>query len=204
LKKNAVTAAKIKKNAVTSAKIKSNAVTTAKIANNAVTGAKVTDGSLTGADINAGTLGTVPSAGTAATLAGQTPFFVRLGFGHTQVLASNGSVSLVADCFQEGGEDIARILEQTSVNGAVAGGSNDWEGGPLSTDFLNADTPAGERELVENSETSGKVNVDTNIDQGFVLGPDGKMLTTNSEGVALGLNYGESGCLFAGVINAIG
>lgn len=42
---------------------------------------------------------------------------------------------------QEGGEDIARILEQTSVNGAVAGGSDDWEGGPLPTDFLNADTP---------------------------------------------------------------
>jgi hypothetical protein len=51
---------------------------------------------------------------------------------------------------------------------------------------------------------SGEVAVDTSIGQGFVLGPDGKMLTTNTEGVALALNYGAPGCLFAGVINAIG
>jgi hypothetical protein len=210
LGKNSVGSKQLKNNAVTTKKIKKNAVTTAKIKTGAVDGSKVKDASLTGADINLGTLGTVPSAtnatnaGTASNLAGQTPFFVRLGFGQTQTLASHGSVSLVASCLQEGGDDIARILEQTSQNGAVAGGSDDWEGGPNPSDFLNTDTPEAQRELVSNDETSGDINVDSEIDQGFVLGPDGKMLTTNSEGIALGLNYRAPGCLFAGVINAVG
>jgi hypothetical protein len=210
LGKNSVGSKQLKSNAVTTKKIKKNAVTTKKIKKSAVDGSKVKDGSLTGADINLGTLGTVPSAntantaGTASNLAGQTPFFVRLGFGQTQTLASHGSVSLVASCLQAGGQDIARILEQTSQNGAVAGGEDDWEGGANPGDFLNTDTPETQRELVFNEETSGGTNVDSDIDQGFVLGPDGKFLTTNSEGIALGLNYGAPGCLFAGIINSVG
>lgn len=212
LKKNAVTAAKIKDGAVTNTKIQDSAVTTAKLQEGSVTGGKVLDGSLTGADINLGTLGTVPSATNAASavsannLVGQTTFFVRLGFGESKTLATNGAVSFVAECIREGGggDDIARILEQTSVNGAVAGGDDDWEGGADPADFLNVDTKAEERELVENSVKEGEVNVDSEIDQGFVLGPDGKGLSTNSEGIILGLNYGGSGCLFAGVINAVG
>jgi hypothetical protein len=212
IKKNAVTAAKIKKNAVTAAKIKGGAVTESKIGDGAVTGAKVKAGSLTGSNINLSTLGTVPNANTAnsantatsaSNLSGQTPFFVRLGFGQSQTLASHGSVSLVAECLQEGGNDRARILEQTSQNGAVAGGEDDFEG-TSPTDFLNVDTPAEDREFVENSIGAGKTSVEAEIDEGFVLGPDGKMLTANSEGIALGLNYGAPGCLFAGVINAVG
>jgi hypothetical protein len=213
LGKNSVGSKQLKSNAVTTKKIKKNAVTTKKIKKGAVDGSKVKDASLTGADINLGTLGTVPSAnnantantaGTASNLSGQTPFFVRLGFGQSQTLASHGSVSLVASCVQEGGDDIARILEQTSQNGAVAGGNDNWEGGPAPGDFLNTDTPETDRILVENDETSGGINVDSEIDEGFVLGPDGKMLTTNSEGIALGLNYGAAGCLFAGVVNSVG
>jgi hypothetical protein len=213
LKKNAVTAAKIKKNAVTGAKLKKNAVTAAKIKASSVDGSKVKDGSLTGSDINVGTLGTVPSAtnaasaasaGTAGSLSGHTPFYVRLGFGQSHTLASNGSVSLVADCYQESGDDYARILEQTSQNGAVAGGYDDWEGGSEADDFLNVNTDADERELVYNYALSGETYVESAIDQGWVIGPDNKGLTTNSEGIALGLNYRGSGCLFAGVIDAIG
>jgi hypothetical protein len=36
-----------------------------------------------------------------------------------------------------------------------------------------------------------------------VLGPEGKMITANSEGIALGLNYGGTVCLTAGVVNLI-
>jgi hypothetical protein len=197
----------LKANSVLTGKIKKEAITTSKLKKSAVVGAKVKDGSLTGSDINLSTLGTVPSATsatTAANLAGQTPFFVRLGFGGSQTLAANGAVSFVATCTREGGTDFAKILEQTSVNGAVAAGDDDWEGGPTSADFLNPTTPANERELVENSETSGQINVDNDIDDGFIIGPEGKGLTTNTEGIALGLNYGAAGCLFAGVINAVG
>lgn len=209
LKKNAVTAAKIKDRAVTNTKIQDSAVTTAKLQDGSVTGAKVLDGSLTGADINLGTLGTVPSATSAASansLVGQTTFFVRLGFGESRTLATNGAVSFVAECIREGGggDDIARILEQTSVNGAVAGGEDDWEGGATPADFLNVDTLPEDRELVENSIKEGDVNVESEIDEGFVLGPDGKGLSANSEGIILGLNYGGPGCLFAGVVNAVG
>jgi hypothetical protein len=63
LAKNSVGTKQLKKNAVTAAKIKKNAVTTAKIKNEAVTGAKV----------NEATLGTVPSATLASTIAPAEP-----------------------------------------------------------------------------------------------------------------------------------
>ena len=56
LPRNSVGAKQLKRNAVTGPKIKANAVNGAKVANN----------SLTGADVNEGSLGTVPSATTAA------------------------------------------------------------------------------------------------------------------------------------------
>ncbi|HEX5988849.1 MAG TPA: hypothetical protein VFY75_01380 [Solirubrobacterales bacterium] len=203
LAKNSVGKKQLKAGAVTTAKLKKNAVTTAKIKNNAVTGAKVKDGSLTGSDINLGTVGTVPSANSANSLAGQTTFAVRLAFGQSQVIASNGAVSFVANCKQEGGQDYAEVLYQTSANGAVAGGEDDWEGNSP-TDFLNVDTLATDRELVSENETTGKTLVATEIDQGFVLGPEGKGLVANTEGIILGLNYGNVGCYIAGVVNAVG
>jgi hypothetical protein len=57
------------KNSVGTKQLKKSAVTTAKIKNGAVTAKKVKRGSLTGAQINASTLGTVPTAEKANTLA---------------------------------------------------------------------------------------------------------------------------------------
>ena len=192
IKANAITTGKIKKNAVTTAKLKKNAVTTAKIRNEAVTGDK----------INEGTLGTVPSATTASNLVGQTPFFFRLGFGQSQTVATNGVVSLVAVCDQSGGDDRARILMQTSQDGAVADGADFFDG--TAGNFLNVATLPDDREFAVNSTLSGQTNVDNDTDEGFVLGPDGKMLNANGDGFALGLNYGGAGCLFGGIVNAIG
>jgi hypothetical protein len=202
LGKNSVGTKQLKRNAVTAAKIKKNAVTSAKIKNDAVTGSKVQDGSLVGADINLGTVGTVPSAASANGLVGQTPFFVRLGFGQSQVLASNGAVSLVAECLA-GAEDEVRITARTTVNGAILAGVDNLEGSSAA-EFLNTDTVATDAELIEETATTGATRVANDIDDGFVLGPEGKMLTANTEGVALGLNYGQPGCLAAGVINAVG
>jgi len=203
LAKNSVGSKQLKKNAVTAAKIKKNAVTTAKIKNNAVTGAKVKDGSLSGSDINLASVGTVPSANVANSLAGQTTFAIRLGFGQSQLIASHGAVSLVANCRQAGGLDYAEVLSQTSVNGAVVEGEDSYEG-TSPTDFLNVDTPAEDRRFVYESDTTGETEVSTEIDYGFVLGPDGKGLVANTEGVILGINYGAPGCYIAGVVNAIG
>ena len=203
LGKNSVGSKQLKKNAVTTAKIKKNAVTTAKIRNGAINGAKVQDGSLTGADINLGTVGTVPSANVANSLAGQTTFAIRLGFGQSQVIASHGAVSLVANCQRVGGFDYAEVLSQTSVNGAVAEGEDSYEG-TSPTDFLNVDTPPEDRRFVYESDTAGETEVSTEIDYGFVLGPDGKGLVANTEGIILGINYGAPGCYIAGVVNAVG
>jgi hypothetical protein len=206
LPKNSVGKKQLKNNAVTTAKIKKNAVTTPKIKNGAVNSAKVKDGSLTGSDINIGTLGTVPAAQTAATasnLAGQTTFAVRLAVGQSQVVASHGVVSFVAQCRQSGGSDYAELLYATSQNGAVAGGDTDYVGSSPTT-FLNVDTPFEDRRLAYESETTGDTYVTTEIDNGFVLGPDGKGLVANTEGVILGINYGSAGCYIAGVVNAVG
>jgi hypothetical protein len=69
LGKKTVGTKQLKKNAVTPAKIRRNAVTTAKVKKQAITAAKVENGTLTGAQINASTLGTVPTAQQANTLA---------------------------------------------------------------------------------------------------------------------------------------
>lgn len=209
LKKNAVTAAKIKNNAVTTSKLKGSGVTAAKLANNSVTTDKIANGAVTGAKIQASSLGTVPNATNATNatnaqnLAGQQSFFVRLNPGQSQTVASNGSVSLVAECSSEGGNDRIRILGQTTLNGAVMDAEDDLTGPGGSGKFLEPDTLPDERVFLDRQGKAGEISVESEIDQGFLLGPDGRMLTLNSEGVALGLNYGGSVCLVAGVVNAV-
>jgi hypothetical protein len=65
----AVAATHLGKNSVGTNQIKKNAVVTSKIRNGSVTAEKVKSGTLTGTQINASTLGTVPTAQTANTLA---------------------------------------------------------------------------------------------------------------------------------------
>lgn len=65
----AYAATQLPKNSVGPKQIKKNAVTTAKIKKQAVTAAKVKNGTLTGTQINVSTLGTVPTAQQANTLA---------------------------------------------------------------------------------------------------------------------------------------
>jgi hypothetical protein len=76
LKKNAVTAAKIKKNAITEAKVASNAVTGVKIKDGSITTAKIGPDAVTGAQVNEATLGTVPSATLANSLAPAEPLHI--------------------------------------------------------------------------------------------------------------------------------
>jgi hypothetical protein len=206
LAKNSVGKKQLKAGAVTTAKLKKNAVTTAKIKNNAVTTAKIKNGAVTGAKVNLSSLGTVPSAATANSansLAGQTTFAIRLGFGQSQVIATHSAVSFVANCKQEGGDDYAEVLYQTTASGSVANGEDNFDGSSP-TEFLNVDTLATDRVLVDESETSGLTLVTGEIDNGFVLGPDGRGLVANTEGIILGLNYGGPGCYIAGVVNAVG
>ena len=68
-----------------------------------------------------------------------------------------------------------------------------------------SDTPLEDREFVYNANgASGETDVETEIDYGFVMGPDGKALVANTEGIILGVNYAGSNCIIGGVVNAIG
>jgi hypothetical protein len=207
LGKNSVGSKQLRKNAVTSAKIKNNAVTGPKLQNGAVTDEKIKAGAVTGAKIQLSTLGTVPSASTAntaANLAGQQSFFIRLNGGESQTIATNGSVSLIATCDANlAGNDRVRILAQTTLGGAILDGIDNLSGPGGTGEFLEPSTPDEKREFAAFSDTTGDIDVGANIDQGYVLGPEGKMITANSEGIALGLNYGST-CLTAGIVNLIG
>jgi hypothetical protein len=226
IKNGVVKSEDIKNGAVTSKKIKNGAVTSKKIKNGAVTSAKVKDGSLTGTDINESTLGQVPSANTANTantassantantansanransagaVDGRTPFLVKLSAGQTQTIATHGAVSIQASCIQGVGFDEVDILAATSQNGAAMGGNDSYSG--ASGDTLDTTTPANQRVILSNSAGDGNTNVSWNIDEGWVMAPNGQTLGIDGETTPLGLNYAGAECVASGVVNASG
>lgn len=205
--KNSVGSAQLKKNAVTEKKIKKSAVTSSKIKNNAITTTKIKNGAVTGAKLNLASLGKIPAASqadTASALAGQQNVFLKMSFGQEATVIENGSISIVARCLQnDGGNDRLLLHAKTTVDGAILGADDDLSGGPLPADFLNIATPEGSREFETMGATTGETSVEQQIDSGLVLGPDGKMIASNSEGLALGVNYIGANCLVAGVFNTI-
>lgn len=208
------------KNTVGTKQIKNNAVTAKKIKNNAITTSKVKNGAITGSKVKLSSLGKVPSAGTAdtaasattattadeaATLTGQKNVFVKIPAGQSVELVKYGQVSITAKCTVNNvGNDIVEAFGSTTADGAVLGGNDDLGGGPLASDFLNINTPEDDRSFASNSDDTGVTAVDTDIDEGFVLGPDGKGIVANTEGLILGLNYLGSPCMVAGVFNYVG
>jgi hypothetical protein len=129
---------------------------------------------------------------------------VKLSAGQSQTLATHGAVSIVAECLEDGGEDIVRILGATSQDGAAMGGDdfNSYSGSP--DDSLNRTTPADSRILSSVRTLDGTTNVDDNRDQGWVMAPDGKTLGLDGETTPLGLNYAGAECVVSGVVNASG
>lgn len=127
-------------------------------------------------------------------------FVAKLAAGDTRELATVGGISVDAVC----ADNRIAIVGRTSVAKAVQGGDDDLGGGPADTDFLQPDTALTDREIAYNSEgTDGVEDVESEIDQGFVMGPDGSALVINSEGIVLGLNYAGSNCVVAGVIDVL-
>jgi len=214
--KNSVGTKQLKNNAVTTKKIKNNAVTAKKIKDNQITTAKISNGAVTGDKVNLATLGKVPaaatadtatsagSAGTAGALDGQENVFLKMSGGQTATVAQNGSVSIVAECIKDDdGGDYIYLYGQTTQDGAVMSGDSDFNGGDSPAAFLNVGTAKDDRFFVSAGKSTGVTGVDADIDSGFVLGPDGKMITVNSEGLALGLNYLGADCIVAGVFNKL-
>jgi hypothetical protein len=213
--KNSIGTAQLKNNAVTAKKIKKNAITTAKIKNGAVTGkkvklsslgkvpsAQVADSATTAA--SATTAGSADSADMAAALENQENVFVKMNGGESLTLVQYGDVSITAQCVKnESGGDHIRLFGATTVDGAVMAGNDDLGGGSSPNDYLNVNTEADDRDFANMGNATGVTYVGNDIDAGFVLGPDGKMITSNTEGVALGVNYLGADCVVAGVFNKI-
>jgi hypothetical protein len=140
IKGNSITTGKIKKNAVTASKIKKNSISTSKLQNGAVTGDKVKDGSLTGADINAATLGTVPSATTAANVNGvAVSRFIERSAGGTaeKDIFNNGHLRVTFACDGAGNITVNAYTLSEHASIESYGNSSDTS----DSDFNIADNP---------------------------------------------------------------
>ncbi len=222
LRRGSVKTAKIANGAVTNPKVRNRTLTGAKLRNGTLTGNKVRADTLTGANINESTLGQVPSANTANTantansantantansagsVAGRTPFLVKLSAGQSQTIATHGAVSIVAECLSAGGNDTVRLIAATTQDGAVMGGGVDSFDGSSPADFLNTSTAAGDRVFTNNSAPDGTTSVSWFIDNGWVMAPNGQTLGIDGETTPLGVNYSGAECVVSGVVNASG
>jgi hypothetical protein len=153
LKANAVTTAKIKKNAVTAKKIKKNAITTAKIKNAAVTGAKV----------NLSSLGTVPSASVANSLANLSAFELTKTTSsankatEAEAEAAATAVTLYEDshfrlygkCFIGGLDLYAKVFIATKQNGAIFDSDSEELSGEPPDGYLDIGTAEIKREVIQ-------------------------------------------------------
>ena len=130
-------------------------------------------------------------------------FLFKLQAGQQKVIATNGAVSLIAQCHGNvAGSDLVRVIAATTKDGAVLAGLNFYSGAPGST--LDTSTPADNRLLAARSVPANATSVAWYADVGFVMAPNGKMLSLNSETLALGLNYAGSKCIIGGVVNVVG
>jgi hypothetical protein len=191
-----VSAAKLKKNAVTTPKVKNGAITGNKIAANAIDGSKVQDGSLTGADINSSSLGTVPTAASANSVAGRTVFSFFMPEGVREIV-SIGAFTVKARCtLNEGGEDFAELLLYTTE----AQSSMDNNKGPEIESFGPEENPI--TMFTEEAET-GAPNLEAG-DSFAAVAPGGTSIAGDNE--AIGVNVaGHTGqCFFSGIYEKLG
>lgn len=188
--KNSVANKSIKNKAVTNAKIRSNAITSSKIKTGAVLSSDVKNDALTGTDIDEGTLGTVPSATSAATAATATDQFAVFrtvdssasnsdpNIARNQateiLLVSHGTVSLYGKCFFETDLSIvySNIYARTTADGATLLGlglTDDLYGGPA----LNTGTNEVDREALFLSQTPNVTDYN-HSQSASLIGPDGR------------------------------
>lgn len=192
-------AVKLPKNSVGEKQIKKNAVTGKKIKKNAVTGDKIKPGTIKGTDITLDSLGKVPSAasadfaasaGNSSTTSNLTTFATRLApstsdanqdvarANATEVpLASNGQVSIYAQCYIYSGQVYGEVYARTTADGAFSyGGSYSYYGsGP----YLNTSTPESQRYLMNAQASNNSYGYNVGYSSPYMqtlLGADGNGL----------------------------
>jgi len=182
--------------------IADQAVTNKKIEKRTIKNARIAKDAIKGSSIDESSLGAVPDAELAQAVAGRVPFSLRVEPNVSTPIAQNGAITISAFCsVNVGGEDAVAIVATTSQPGAVMEGRDNHRGN--NGNFLEPTTPGPESELLLNSAATGTTNVRNDVDEGFVLGPDGHGFRIAGDATMLGLNYLGSPCLAAGTLEQI-
>jgi hypothetical protein len=223
----AFAASHLGKNSVGTKQLKKHSVTTAKIKKNAITTAAIKNGSVTGAKVNTASLGTVPSASTAATATNANSAATFAGYsrkGMTRVSAFSaasyedgienspqtvlftaGPLTIYGQCYTEGGDTDGIISIKTSQNGVIFD-SNESDATGY-THYLDTDTEAEDRELLEEETGTNEADFFGGDNTGYAaMAPDGTTIEGNLQiavknGTLAAGNgiYGAGNvCLFAG------
>lgn len=161
---------------------------------------KIKKDTLGGFQIDENRLGAVPAA---KAVAGDTRFDVKVAFGQTQTLATDGPLTLTGQCLQnvtdskgETGRDVARVLiSTTEANTAFAGSTASLNGG--SAGLLQPGTPDAQRIAIEYSAPTG---TGLYLAGGHVTAyaPNGTGLVSGSGQNAAALNLFGAACTFQG------
>jgi hypothetical protein len=188
---NSIGTNQIRNQAVTTAKIRNNAVTSPKIRKNAVNSWKIGDyGVLRNVRVRA-TDG--PDSNAARNAAPRKPLFWK------------GPLVLYAKCFRDTGANslYGEIYVRTKKAFSIMEGTDDLEGGPLASDYLNPNTPEIDRQL--DTQTLGGVATDYAEDESMVAIPGGPAVSfvtgigvKNGPVLANGPYGPGNACLFQG------
>jgi hypothetical protein len=209
--RNTVDSGDVKPNAIKSPDIARNAVKTSEIAQNAVRSGDVRADTLQGVDVRANSLtGEDIDEDAVGPTSGDQRFSFSLAFGQNQQIAQYGPLSLLAECIQNttdnagnANRDVARVTIATTENGAVFRSNQDDKAGTAAADFLNTDTPPGDRVVLEASAATGTGLLDEN-DELFAMAPSGARITIPNETGDQAVNLFGQACIFNGVINKLG
>jgi hypothetical protein len=181
-------------------------VNTEDIAPRAVTEEKIAPGAVTGGKVRESTLKQVPSAKTAQRLSFIRQFFVKLNAGESQTIATHGNIKLVAQCVTDvpaAGDTDVRIVVETSDAGTVMNGDFNYDGSTAGG-FVPQGPNSG-RTLVSqlSSGQAGQTDVDGFIDNGWVIGADGKGFSIDAEETVLGVHHLGARCTYIGWLNYV-
>ena len=168
------------------------------IAKNAVVSKAIKNDKVTGADVNEASLGTVPSAASAAALAGHTRFSVHVPEGEDHVVATFGPFTLIGTCtIDDGGTDESLLeLETSAANSAMDTNSEDEE-----SDF---DPGTEALVLVSDSQSTGDPEIEGEYGGNLVThAPDGSIYSVDDLTLTFNMPNEIGQCGFAGTIEKV-
>jgi hypothetical protein len=176
----------IRNRSISGDKLRIATLTGINVRNASLPGTKLRADSVTGAQVNE------------ATLVGVRPGRLvsrKLALGEQATVFTDGAVSLSAKCYSDGVNEHVDVYAVSAVAGAVMKGTDDRTGPP--GDTLEPGTLELDRQLLANTAPAGTTNVDNDVDEGWIITPDGRRRVVDGDAAALGLNYLGSKCFVA-------